>query len=173
MAIDLFSAEERATLVGRELGVSKWYLIDQARNDDFGRTTSDIDPMHMDPAWSKTHSPYGGTIAYGFLTLSLLTHLLHDIVPKSPRESHKLNYGFNRVRMTAPVRVGERVRARASLRSARERTPHHVLCHFDLTVEVESARKPALVAEWLLILVEKAARGSSSSKQTPLANAAH
>lgn len=157
MSIDLYSAAVREGSIGKELGCSQWYVIDQERIDAFGRASDDIDPMHMDPAWAQAHSPYGTTIAYGFLTLSLLTRMLHDVIIRSPREAYKLNYGLERVRMLCPVKVGSSVRAQVVLKSARERGEGQILCNFDVRVEIRGEQKPALVAEWLLLLVEHSA----------------
>ncbi|WP_157994568.1 MaoC/PaaZ C-terminal domain-containing protein [Peristeroidobacter agariperforans] len=160
MPIDLYSAAVRDQMLGKELGCSQWYVIDQQRIDAFGRASDDIDPMHMDPEWTGRHSPYGTTIAYGFQTLSLLTHLLHDVIIRSPREAYKLNYGLDRVRMLAPVKVGSKVRAKVVLKSTRERGPGQILCNFDISVEIQGEQKPALVAEWLLLFVEQTERAA-------------
>lgn len=163
MSIDLYSAAVREDSIGKELGCSQWYVIDQERIDAFGRASDDIDPMHMDPAWARVNSPYGTTIAYGFLTLSLLTHMLHDVIIRSPREAYKLNYGLDRVRMLSPVKVGSSVRARVVLKSVRERGADQFLCNFDIKVEIQGEEKPALVAEWLLLLVEQAEAAARSA----------
>lgn len=157
MSIDLFCAQHRQLWTGREIGCSRWYEVDQPRIDAFGRATDDVDPMHMDPEWTRRHSPYGTTIAYGFQTLSLLSHLVTDILPRSERESHRLNYGFDRVRMISPVTVGSSIRARVVLKSSRERSPGAVLCHFAVTVEVRGMPKAALIADWLALYVERSA----------------
>lgn len=161
MTLDIFCTQQRDDWTGRELGRSAWYRIDQEHIDAFGRATDDVDPMHMDPDWTRAHSPYGTTIAYGFQTLSLLSHLLTDILPRSPRESHRLNYGFNRVRLTAPVTVGSSIRACVTLLSTHERSPGSVLCNFGVQVEIENATKVALVAEWLALYVECSASTTS------------
>lgn len=153
--IDLYCDAVREAYTGKELGHSNWFVIDQARIDAFGHASEDVDPMHMDPQWTRVHSPYGTTIAYGFLTLSLLTHMLHDVIARSPREAYKLNYGLERVRMVSPIRVGSSVRARIVLKSVRERSPRQFLCNFDFTVEIRGETRPALVAEWLALLVER------------------
>ncbi len=155
MTIDLYSTAVREAYIGKELGYSRWFVIDQSRIDAFGRASEDVDPMHMDPDWARTNSPYGTTIAYGFLTLSLLTHMLHDVIARSPREAYKLNYGLERVRMISPVTVGSSVRARIVLKEARIRDPGRILCNFAFTVEIRDRSKPALVAEWLALLVER------------------
>lgn len=162
MSIDLYSAAVRETCTGKELGCSEWFVIDQSRIDAFGHASEDVDPMHMDPEWTRARSPYGTTISYGFLTLSLLTHMLHDVILRSPREAYKLNYGFDRVRMITPVPVGSAVRARIVLKAAQVRTPGRILCNFDVTVEIRGEQRPALVAEWLLLLVEQSSASNAA-----------
>ncbi|MBK7907588.1 MAG: MaoC family dehydratase [Gemmatimonadetes bacterium] len=150
----------RATLrdrVGEELGVSAWLPISQARIDAFAAATDDIEPLHNDPAWCATHSPYGRPIAHGFLTLSLLTHFLHDITAHaiagdSARTGFPLNYGFDRVRFLAPVPVDSRIRCRVRLLAAEPRGTGEFF-RFGVTVEVEGAGRPALVADWLSLWV--------------------
>ena len=139
---------------------SDWLVVTQHLIDQFGNATLDPDPMHVDPAWAAQHSPYGTTIAFGFQTLSLLTHLLHQAVGGSsdaPREhvaqGHFLNYGFDRLRLIAPVPVGSRIRAAFRTVSDREDERGRRLVTFDATVEIEGAARPALVATWLVIWV--------------------
>lgn len=155
MAIDLYIPQQRAAWTGKELGCSRWMVVDQARIDAFGHASEDVDRMHMDPRWAEEHSPYGTTIAYGFQTLSLLTHMLHDVIDRSPREAYKLNYGLDRVRMISPIKVGSSIRARIALKSTRERAPGSILCHFGFTVEIQGETRPALVCDWLALLVER------------------
>lgn len=162
MPPDMYCAAGREAWIGKELGYSQWFVIDQTRIDAFGRASEDVDPMHMDPEWARAHSPYGTTISYGFLTLSLLTHMLHDVVPRSPREAYKLNYGLNQVRMISPVRVGSSVRARIVLNSANERSAGRILCNFGFTVEIRGGDRPAMVAEWLALLVERTSASNAA-----------
>jgi acyl dehydratase len=140
--------------VGQEVGVSGWFLIDQARIDEFARATADPDPMHVDPAWCAQHSPFRTTIAFGFLTLSMLTHLsrqalgwAHDSTVESG--GYAINYGLDRVRFIAPVPVNSRIRARFTLLESREPRPGEVINKFGVTVEIEGQERPALIAEWL------------------------
>lgn len=143
---------------GQVLAPSRWIQIDQSMIDQFGMTTLDPDPMHVDPVWARENGPYGGTIAFGFLTLSLLTHMLHDAMDSSPaaglrQPGHFLNYGFNRVRFITPVRAGERVRGHfridGSVCDEQERRLTSVHCE----VEIEGGDRPALVADWLSLQV--------------------
>jgi acyl dehydratase len=140
--------QELETRVGEELGVSDWFLVDQARVNAFADVTLDHQFVHVDPEKARA-TPFGGTIAHGFLTLSLLVHLCLQFVPVLAKRKLLVNYGFDKIRFSAPVRVGKRIRAIAKLGSVEERKPKQVLLRVDVTVEVEGETKPALVAEWL------------------------
>lgn len=141
-----------------EIGPSHWITITQDLIDQFGALTRDPDPMHVDPAWAEQNSPYGGSIAFGFLTLSFLTHLLHDAAGSQPQAEHRLpghflNYGFDRLRFVSPVPVGARIRGvfRVSDRTMDERG--RWLTTFDCKIEIEGQERPALIADWLSIWV--------------------
>jgi acyl dehydratase len=138
--------------VGTELGVSDWVLIDQAMISDFGRITRDPDPMHVDPEWAAKNSPFGGTIAFGFQTMSLLTHLLRSIHKDdltSLAQGVNLNYGFDRMRLIAPVKVNSRIRGRFTLGAERADGGGRKIRKVLATIEIEGEERPALVAEWL------------------------
>jgi len=142
------SREELLDLVGRPLGVSEWLRVDQARVDAFADVTDDHQFIHVDPERAKA-TPFGGTIAHGLLTLSLIVPLCWDFVPKLERTRLLLNYGFDKVRFIAPVRVGSRIRARATLAAAEERKPGQWLVNMTVEIDIEHEDKPALVAQWL------------------------
>lgn len=144
--------------VGDHLGVSNWLLIDQDKIDRFGEITEDIEPLHNDPIWCVENSPYGKTISYGFLTLSMLTKLIneatHDALKGTESTNgYPLNYGFDKIRFLAPVIVDSYVRSSITLT---ERQPHEMgeLFRFEVTVEVRGQDKPALFAEWLTMWVD-------------------
>jgi acyl dehydratase len=139
--------EELKGLVGQEIGLSDWFQVSQALIDAFAEITQDRQWIHCDPARAKTESPFGGTIAHGFLTLALLTHLKMQAV-KIDGIRKSLNYGFNRVRFTAPVLAGARLRLHSTLQSVAD-VPGGVEVAWAITVEIEGQPKPALVAEWL------------------------
>lgn len=143
---------ELTALVGSELGVSEWFLIDQARVDRFAEVTLDDQFLHVDPERARA-TPFGGTIAHGFLTLSLLTPLCLPFIPELANRKLVVNYGFDKVRFAAPVRVGKRIRAAAKLGAVEERKPGNVVIRVDVTVEIEGEDKPALFAETLTVLV--------------------
>ncbi len=140
--------------------VSEWLLIDQKMNTGFGELTLDPDPMHMDPEWADANGSYGGTIAYGFLTISLLSHLIHTVREEKPdtkKEGHYLNYGFDRLRLISPIPVGSRIRGRFVFTDPAEDEKGRRLNRYNCTIEIEGQERPALVAEWLSMWVPKPA----------------
>ena len=142
------SIEDINAQVGREVGVSDWILIDQARIDAFADVTEDPQFIHVDPeAAAKT--PFGGTIAHGFLTLSLLSRMAADAMLRPDGVKMGVNYGFERVRFMAPVRSGKRVRGRFTLVRCEEKRPGQWQFVHNVAVEIEGEDKPALVADWI------------------------
>ena len=139
---------ELGSLVGQALGVSDWMLVDQRRVDAFADVTEDHQFIHVDPARAG-ETPFGGTIAHGLLTLSLIVPLCIGLVPKLAGTRMLLNYGFDKVRFPAPLRVGKRIRGRAELLEAVERKPGQMLLKLGVTIEIEGEAKPAVIAEWL------------------------
>lgn len=136
------------SLIGTEIGVSKWILVDQARIDAFAEITEDRQFIHIDPVAAK-QTPFGGTIAHGFLTLSLASAMSYDAVAPLEGVVMGVNYGFDKVRFLAPVPAGSNVRGRFKLLSAEDKGGGRWLLKHELTVEIENADKPALIAEWL------------------------
>jgi len=147
--------QQLAALVGNELGVSGWFTIDQRRVNDFADVTLDHQFIHVDPERARA-TPFGATIAHGFLTLSLLVHLCLPFIPEPANRQLVVNYGFDKIRFVAPVLVGKRIRARGVLGSVEERKPGRIQLRVDVTVEIEGEEKPALVAEWLSLHVVSA-----------------
>ena len=146
--------DELPKFVGQEIGVSGWLEVTQQRINQFAEATGDHQWIHVDPARAQ-ESPMGGTIAHGFLTLSLLSILAHEAIHLEGDFAHRLNYGLNRVRFTAPVKSGARIRGRFTLQSVTD-----VAGGFQITyaaaVEIEGSLKPALVAEWVVrVITEK------------------
>ena len=133
--------------VGEEVGVSPWVEITQERIDTFARAIDDYQWIHVDRERAKD-SPFGGTIAHGFLTLSLLSHLLERTFTFTERRMG-VNYGLNRVRFTAPVPSGSRVRARFTLQKFERLADGGIQVTWSTLLEREGADKPVLVAEWL------------------------
>src|SRR5205085_3347838 len=134
--------------VGQEVGVSSWIVVDQARIDAFAEATEDRQFIHVDPA-SAAQTPFGGTIAHGFLSLSLLSRMGAEamLIPEGAKMA--VNYGLDRVRFLAPVRSGSRLRGRFVLDSVEEKAPGQWLMRHTVIVEIEGEAKPALTAVWL------------------------
>lgn len=142
------SIEDIQARVGSEVGVSDWILVDQARIDTFADVTEDHQFIHIDPdAAAKT--PFGGTIAHGFLSLSLLSRMAADAMLRPKDIKMGVNYGFEKVRFLAPVRSGRRVRGRFTLASFEEKRPGQYQFVHAVTVEIEGEDKPALIADWI------------------------
>jgi len=134
---------------GSEVGVSCWFDITQARIDTFAEVTEDTFFIHLDAERAARETPYGGTIAHGFLTLSLFSAMAYNAVPRIAGALRSVNYGFNRLRFVSPVRSGSRVRGRFTLTRADDSKPGEVTLDYAVTVEIEGEARPALAAEWL------------------------
>jgi len=136
---------------GRELGTSDWIKIDQKRINEFADVTLDHQFIHIDPeAAAKT--PFGGTVAHGFLSLSLLPYLMKDLVLTLPNVVMGVNYGFNSLRFLSPVPVNSKVRANVQVKEVVEKNPNQYLITYSVVLEIDGVVKPALVAEWLTML---------------------
>lgn len=143
-------AEYRAK-IGSELGVSDWILVDQAKIDAFAEVTGDHQFIHVDPeAAAKT--PFGTTIAHGYLTLSLLSVMAYSAMPAIEGAKMGVNYGMNKLRFMAPVKSGKRIRGRFSLAGVEQRKDGSYQSTVAVTVEIDGETKPALVAEWLTLV---------------------
>ncbi len=137
-----------SSLIGTEIGVSRWFTVDQARIDAFAETTEDRQFIHVDPEAARA-TPFGGTIAHGFLTLSLASAMSYDAVKPLEGVVMGVNYGFDKLRFLAPVSAGSKVRGRFKLLSADDKGGGRWLLKHELTIEIEGGDKPALIAEWL------------------------
>ena len=148
----LATLDEIRSRIGEEVGVPSWITIDQRRIDAFADATEDRQFIHVDPA-AAAQTPFGSTIAHGFLSLSLLSRMGAEamLVPDSMKMA--INYGLDRVRFLAPVRSGKRVRGRFTLDSVEEKAPGQLLLRHNVAVEIEGEEKPALSAVWLALIV--------------------
>lgn len=135
-------------MVGKEIGVSSWHLLDQSRINAFADVIEDHQFIHVDPVGAK-QTPFGTTIAHGFLTMSMLSIMSYEVMPALEGTTMGVNYGFEKLRFISPVRSGSRVRGRFTLAEARLRKPNELQSRTNVTVEIEGEDKPALVAEWL------------------------
>ncbi|MDA9424741.1 MULTISPECIES: MaoC family dehydratase [Bradyrhizobium] len=136
-------------MVGKEIGVSSWHLIDQPRIDTYADVIEDHQFIHVDPERAKKETAFGSTIAHGFLTMSLLSIMSYEVMPVIAGTTMGVNYGFDRLRFISPVRSGKRVRGRFVLAEAKLRKPNELQSRTNVTVEIEGEDKPALVADWL------------------------
>jgi len=145
------SVQALANFVGQPAIVSESVVVDQAMIDRFGQVTRDNQWIHVDPARARAESPYGQTIAHGFLVLSLLTYWQASCVA-FPGAAMVLNYGFDKIRFTAPVPSGARVSAKFSLADVKETRPGEARCSWNVTVEVEGAPRPSIHADWQIMV---------------------
>jgi acyl dehydratase len=148
----LATLTEIKSRIGDEVAVSGWIEVDQARIDGFADATEDRQFIHVDPQAAK-QTPFGGTIAHGFLSLSLLSRMGAEAMLLPEGLKMALNYGLDRVRFLAPVRAGRRVRGRFTLDSVDEKAPGQWLLRHTVTVEIEGEEKPALTAVWLNLII--------------------
>ncbi|CCE03178.1 MaoC family dehydratase [Bradyrhizobium sp. STM 3809] len=135
-------------MVGQEIGVSSWHVLDQQRIDTYADVIEDHQFIHVDPEAAKA-TPFGTTIAHGFLTMSLLSVMSYEVMPAIEGTAMGVNYGFDKLRFISPVRSGKRVRGRFVLAEATLRKPKELQSRTNVTVEIEGEDKPALVADWI------------------------
>jgi acyl dehydratase len=147
-------------MIGQELGVSSWVEVDQAMIDAFARITRDEQWIHIDVERAASEGPFGGTVAHGYLTLSLIAGMAYEIGAKPDGVSASVNYGLEKLRFLSPVRAGSRLRLRSTLIAVDDKGPGQYLMRASAVVEIEGSEKPALVAETLVLLVmDEAAAG--------------
>lgn len=140
--------EQLKDYVGKETGISGWSTIDQNRINIFADVTEDHQFIHVNPA-AAAKTPFGGTVAHGFLTLSMLSHFAKETVLVLEGVKMGVNYGFDKVRFMAPVKCGKRIRGHFTLMSADQKAPGQWQFKYAVKVEIEGEEKPALMAEWL------------------------
>lgn len=141
--------EAYQAMVGKEIGVSSWHLVDQPRIDAYADVTEDHQFIHVDPERARKETAFGTTIAHGFLTMSMMSVMSYEVMPAIAGTTMGVNYGFDKLRFISPVRSGKRVRGRFVLAEAKLRKPNELQSRTSVTVEIEGEDKPALVAEWL------------------------
>lgn len=174
--IDPILERERGR-IGQSLGPTRWRTVVQDDISTFGACTHDPDPMHVDPEWARRLSPFGGTIAFGFWTLSMITAFQHEMAGGADGGRYEgaadgdmigVNYGCDRLRFIEPVRVGARIRAHGSIVSVEALGPDRLLRKTDLTVEIEGVGRPALSTRWLsmLLLTDPTARLEGFRRET-------
>ncbi len=142
------TTENISDFIGKQTGVSDWITIDQDRITQFAEVTEDRQFIHVDPEAAKA-TPFGTTVAHGFLTLSMLSRFAVECALILEGDKMFVNYGFDKVRMITPVKSGQRIRGSFTLMSAKQKIPGQWLFKYAVKVEIEGEEKPALVAEWL------------------------
>jgi len=145
---DVLTAAELKRLDGQEIGVSKWFQISQQRIDGFAEVTEDWQFIHTDPERAR-QTPFGGAIAHGFLTLSMLSAMAQDAIPPLEGAAVGVNYGFDKIRFLSPVPSGARIRGRFALLSASEVKAGELTIRYRVDVEIEGQERLALTAEWI------------------------
>ena len=147
------SLDELRNRVGQEVGLSPWRTVTQQMIDTFAEATDDHQWIHTDPERAAAETPFGGTIAHGFLTLSVLSPMAYEALPAIEGSTMGINYGFDRVRFAMPVKSGARIRARFTLTDADIRPSGRVLNTYEVVMEIEGMKKPAFSATWLTLSV--------------------
>lgn len=162
MGAGVLTIDEAKALVGKEVGLSSWRVVSQEMIDKFADATDDHQFVHTDPVRAAAETPYGGTIAHGFLSLSLLSAMTFEAVPSLEGASLGVNFGFERIRFVAPVRSGARIRARFVLAHFRLRPSGIAEVNHDVTIEIENSPRPALTAYWLTLVMPDRRTGANS-----------
>jgi len=147
MALTL-NVDQLNDFIGKEVGISEWLLVDQERINQFADATGDHQYIHVDSD-RAAQTPFGTTIAHGFLTMSLMVLMGYEGSTKLENSVMGINYGFDKLRFINPVKVNSKIRGRFQLISAEEKKPNQWLLKHNITVEIAGEEKPALVAEWL------------------------
>lgn len=142
--------DELIAAQGQEIGHSGWYTMDQARIDAFADVTEDHQFIHIDPV-RAAETVFGGTVAHGMLTLSMISGMAYAALPLLAGQSASVNYGFEKVRFVTPVKSGARIRGRFVLTEAKVRAGDKLMTRFDVEVEIEGESRPALTADWLIL----------------------
>ncbi|MFC5386249.1 MaoC family dehydratase [Aquamicrobium segne] len=145
------SLEQLLASVGTEVGVSPWRTVTQTIIDQFADATDDHQFIHCDPERAAQETPFGGTIAHGFLLLSLLSAMTFETLPSLEKAQMGVNHGFDTIRFLAPVKTGSRIRARFLLADVKARPSGWIQVTHDVTIEIEGSKKPALTARWLTL----------------------
>lgn len=159
-----FHVDTMGGYVGKPIGESGWMPVDQNRIDLFGEATEDRNPLHVDPAWAEADGPFGSTVAHGFLTLSLLSHLSRSGELQPDGVDYGINLGFERIRFLAPVAVGDRIRLRVTLMEIKPRGPGKWQYKLRCTIVTEKTGKTALSAIWLVLFVNAARAGDDARR---------
>lgn len=147
------SISEMKKFLGSEVGLSDWVVINQERINKFAKLTEDEQFIHIDPERASKETPFGGTVAHGFLTLSMLVKLAESALPKIKDVKFTINYGFDKIRFIYPVAANSNLRARFILKEVEERSLTQIMTKWDVSVEIKNVERPAIVATWVNLLM--------------------
>mgnify|MGYP001235929112 FL=1 len=147
------SISEIKKFLGSEVGLSDWVVINQERINKFAKLTEDEQFIHIDPERASKETPFGGTVAHGFLTLSMLVKLAESALPKIKDVKFTINYGFDKIRFIYPVAANSNLRARFILKEVEERSLTQIMTKWDVSVEIKNVERPAIVATWVNLLM--------------------
>ncbi len=150
--------------LGKPIGVSDWFRIDQARIEAFGRATDDMNRLHTDPEWAWVHSPFGGIVAHGFLTMSLMTYLSLSSQMMPDGVDYGINIGFDRIRFLAPVPVDAHIRMRTTLLECEPKGPGRWSFRSRCTIDCKETNKIALSAVWMVLFVNTQLMGAGGTR---------
>lgn len=167
-----FHIEHFQAYLGRVIGYSDWLTVDQKMIDDFGRATMDMNRIHVDPDFAKKHSPFGGIVAHGFLTLAFLTHLSQSAEMMPDGVDYGINLGFERVRFLAPVPVDSSIRMKATALACELRGPGKWTFKCRCNIEVRETEKVALSAIWTVLFINTAKAGMNGAALAEMAQKA-
>ena len=148
-----YSITEMKKFLGSEVGLSDWVVINQERINKFAKLTEDEQFIHIDPERASKETPFGGTVAHGFLTLSMLVKLAESALPKIIDVKVTINYGFDKIRFIHPVAANSKLRARFILKEVEERSLTQIMTKWDVSVEIKNVERPAIVATWVNLLM--------------------
>lgn len=150
--MNVVKSHQLPSLIGYQSEPGEWFELTQEQVNRFADTTLDHQFIHVDPVKAAA-TPFGGTIAHGMLTLSLIAHFAESFSVVVDDMQMGLNYGFNKIRFLTPVKVGSRIRAQASISDVSEKSPGQHLLTYNVTVEIEGEKTPAMIAEWLCLII--------------------
>ncbi|MEE2773411.1 MAG: MaoC family dehydratase [Pseudomonadota bacterium] len=147
------SFQAMKTREGRKVGASSWTLVDQGLVNEFAALTGDDQFIHLDESRAAAETPFGGTIAHGFLILSLISKFALEALPNDPDKSIRVNYGFDKIRFISPVMCGSRVRGHFALKNVGLSKPKELRQVYNVSIEIERFDRLALVADWILLTI--------------------
>ena len=137
--------------IGQKFGPTDWIQITQNKIDEFAYLTQDSQFIHIDPIKAKQHSPFGKTIAHGFLVLSFASKFALDIFPEIKKNEIRINYGFNKVRFIHPVEVDSNIRGNFILKNTEKKNELSLINTYEVSIEIQTKKKPAIVSEWIIL----------------------